>query len=158
MHRTRLFVAATLAVVLTAGLASCAPGDREATPDASETPVAPLPTPSGEAQAAFDPDANATVNKPLFDAINKAVIEKSGSRTGKKFTVALAAAGFPLDRMELTPDRTAVDLAADSVIFSVQIGEECLIGQYGVKGYDSTIAPMLGSSKCLIGVTRKIDW
>lgn len=62
--------------------------------------------------------------------------------------------------MEVTFDRTAVDLEADSIQFSVRLHGECLIGQVGPDGdgYHSIVAPLLGSGTCLIGATRQIDW
>lgn len=60
--------------------------------------------------------------------------------------------------MELTPDRTTVNLAADNVSFSIRFGTTCLIGQYGNTGYASTVQKLLSTSRCLVGTTRTIDW
>ncbi len=53
--------------------------------------------------------------------------------------------------MELTWWDTPDGHMADSVFFSVQIMGECLIGQIAVWGYDSTIAPVLGTGRCMVG-------
>jgi hypothetical protein len=60
--------------------------------------------------------------------------------------------------MELTPDRTAADLAADNIQFSVRIGDECLLGQFGNTGYVSAVGDVLSTGRCLVGKTRPIDW
>lgn len=154
MHRTRALAWASIAVALVAGVTGCAP-DRTSLlePEPSNTPG---PAPSYA--PAFDPNAGATGNQAFFDLVNKATISLDSSPGGKKMINALVAAGFPKDGMELTPDRTAINLSADNIQFSVLLGDECLIGQEGNIGYDSTVQPVLGSGKCLVGVTRKITW
>ena len=160
MHRTRALVAASLAVVLTASLAACTPENTEVlpTPEASSSATAaPAPMPT------FDPEGTALANLEYFDAVNTATIKAARdaglpARRGKKLINALVAAGFAKEDMEVTPDRTAISLDADAVVFSVRLSGDCLIGQYGIEGYKSMVAPMLGTRKCLVGVTRKIDW
>ena len=154
MHRSRALVGASIAVVLVASLAGCAP-DRssELEPEPSSAP-GPAPTYA----PAFDPAAGASGNQAFFDLVNKATLSLDKNPGGKKLINALVEAGFPKSEMELTPDRTAIDLQADNVQFSVLLGEECLIGQQGNIGYTSTVQPVLGSGKCLVGVTRKITW
>jgi hypothetical protein len=60
--------------------------------------------------------------------------------------------------MEVTPDRTAINGAADNIQFSVRLNGSCLIGQYGNIGYASTTAQLLSTGRCLVGATRPIDW
>jgi hypothetical protein len=161
MRRTHALAATSIAVLLVTSLVSCAPTDRESLIDPEPTSTAPGPVPT--AAPSFDPTLSAEVNLAYFDSVNEALIEKEQDagrvvRRGKKFVDALVAAGFPKANMEVTPDRTAIGLDADSVVFSVAVGTDCLVGQIGIEGYDSTIAPLLGSGKCLVGVTRTIDW
>ena len=63
--------------------------------------------------------------------------------------------------MQVTPDRTAVDLQADTIQFSVLFNGECLIGQYGPAsgGYHSIgrRAARAREPVCS-GETRPIDW
>lgn len=154
MHRMRVLAGASIAVVLVAVLAGCAP-ERGSLLD-PEPSTTPGPAPSYA--AAFDPNAGASGNQAFFDLVNKATISLDSSPGGKKMINALVEAGFPKTAMELTPDRTAIDLSADNIQFSVLLGDECLIGQEGNIGYNSTVQPVLGSGKCLVGVTRKITW
>jgi len=60
--------------------------------------------------------------------------------------------------MEVTADRTTVNVDADQLQFAVRVNGTCLIGQYGGGTYNSVAASLLDTGKCLIGATRPIDW
>ena len=60
--------------------------------------------------------------------------------------------------MQVTPDTTPTRNNTDSIQFSVQLGNECLIGQFGGGEYTSVVAPALATGGCLVGKTRPIDW
>ncbi len=134
----------------------------------SHNNVAPTASPSVEPTGEDEPDVIPTLvpggtaeqNKPFFDYLNKQTIALTATPAGQTFIDALAAAGFDRGSMQLTPDNTAAGLQADSIQFSVQIGDQCLIGQWGTgsKGYKSMIAPVVPGIGCLIGETRPIDW
>ena len=145
---------AVLVVALALTLAGCA----------AETPTVPMPlptsSPSASASAPAEPDTSATGQKAMFDETNNATIAAAGGANpgGRAFVDALVAAGFDKAAMQLTPDKTAINLDADNIQFSVLIGEDCLVGQYGNVGYQSTVLPVLATGKCLVGTTRAIDW
>ena len=105
-------------------------------------------------------DLAASDNLAYFDSVNVAVIAADASAGGRAFIDALVAAGFEKSQMEVTADRTTVDLPADSVQFAVLFEGDCLIGQYGPAsgGYHSAVGPALGTGGCLVGETRHIDW
>ena len=119
----------------------------------------PVPTASPSASpSAPDPDS-AEGRLETFDGVNAATIAAAdGHPGGRAFVDALVAAGFDKSAMQLTPDKTAIGLDADSVQFSVHIGDECLIGQFGSTGYHSVILPAIDTMGCLIGNTRPINW
>ena len=77
----------------------------------------------------------------------------------QQFVDGLAAAGFAKADMQMTADRTTVNLTPGSVQFSVLINGGCLIGQFGedIGGYHSMVAPVLRTGKCLIGDTVPIQ-
>lgn len=141
-------------------LAGCAP--QQATPRPTpthsstaqpEAPATPAPTPT------FKPDLAASENQEYFDWVAAGVVAADASAGGPAFVDALTAGGFDKAQMEVTFDRTAVDLEADSIQFSVRLHGKCLIGQAGPgDNYHSIITPLLGSGACLVGVTRQIDW
>lgn len=131
----------------------------------SQTPPAPSPTPTvsptetAPAAPALVPGGTAAENRPFFDAVNTATLAANSAADGRAFIDGLVAAGFTKTDMEVTPDTTSIDLAADSIQFSVRIGDHCLIGQNGANmGYHSELASVLDTGRCLIGTTRPIDW
>jgi hypothetical protein len=147
---TRAGLVATT-VLLAVVLAGCVDAP-EPTPTASETtaPVDETPT--------IDLDGTAADNKEFFDLLNTDLIAAGGALDGRAFIDNLIAAGYPRSDMEVTPDRTAINGAADNIQFSIRLNGSCLIGQYGNIGYDSIATALLTTGKCLIGSTRTIDW
>ena len=142
---------AALIAALALTLAGCA--------EPAPTPM-PLPSSSPSASASAAPDTSAAGQLPLFDLTNNATISLAdGSNPGgRAFIDSLVAAGFDKTAMQLTPDKTAINLDADNIQFSVLIGADCLVGQYGNVGYQSAVLPVLSTGKCLVGTTRAIDW
>lgn len=158
MRSRRTFVivvvaaAAVGAALTTVSYASAArtievPAARSASPSHTSTPTpTPTPTPSVSEELAS------------FDEANQALIAKGGTLSGRAFIDNLVAAGFQRSAMQLTADTTTVGLKADNIEFSILIGSQCLIGQYGVVGYASTVQPELATHDCLIGSTKSINW
>ena len=114
----------------------------------------------GERDADVEPRPLGIREPQLFDAVNLGVAAANASAGGRDFIDALVTAGFDKSQMEVTADRTTVDLQADSVQFAVLFSDECLVGQYGSAsgGYHSAVRPALGTGGCLVGETRPIDW
>lgn len=162
--RTAVSVAAcATALALGAALSGCTPeGPAAASPspslsvsDSADPVASATPTPD----PAFVPGGSAAENRPYFDFTNTRVVAATPSAKGRDFVDALAAAGFDTAAMELTADTTSIGLDADSVQFSVKIGEDCLIGQYGPKsgGYHSVVAKPIATGRCLVGQTVPVD-
>jgi hypothetical protein len=161
----RLDIAAVRALagaVLVAGLVGCtAPSVPDTAPTPSARPTATAaPTPMPSAGPTLRPDLSASENLAFFHAVNQGVVAANPDAGGREFVDALVAAGFDKTQMEVTADRTTVDLRADSVQFAVLFQGECLVGQYGPAsgGYHGAVRPALGSGGCLVGQTRPIDW
>lgn len=130
-----------------------------------ETPVpAPSPTPTASATPAppsgpeIDLEGSAADNLDYFDLVNTELIAAGGALDGRAFIDNLVAAGYPKADMEVTPDSTAIDIAADNIQFAVRLNGTCLIGQYGNVGYASTTGDLLSTGRCLVGATRPITW
>lgn len=155
MQRTRALAAAALAVALVGGLAGCAP-DRSLEPEPTVTTAAPQPEPT--VAPTFDPLLTATENHGYFNAVNTKTVRADGEPLGRDFIDGLVDAGFPKAAMEVTFDKTAINLDADNVQFSVLIDGDCLVGQFGNVGYQSAVLPVLSTGACLVGNTRPIDW
>jgi hypothetical protein len=137
-------------VALAAALAGCVP-------TAAPTPT-PKPSSTTDDAPKIDLNGTASQNKAYFDYVNKKFIDEGGDLSGRPFIDNLVKAGYAKVNMEVTPDRTTVNLAADNISFSIRFGNTCLIGQYGNTGYSSTAVKLLTTSRCLVGTTRKIDW
>lgn len=150
----RSVIAAAVGLLAVTALAGCVASAPK--PTASATSTA-----SGSAAPAtptIDLNGTANQNKAYFDMVNQKLIAAGGDLSGRPFIDNLIRAGYPKVDMEVTPDRTAANLAADNIQFSVRFGTTCLIGQYGNIGYASTVTKVLATGRCLVGTTRTIDW
>lgn len=152
-----VFLGAWLITAAVSGTGWFASADSEKTEKLRPTPTAtstPLP------DLTFVPGGSAEQNFGFFNQVNRAVIAAKPSAKGRDFVDALTAGGFDRSAMQLTADVTYIDLEADTIVFSVQIGTECLLGQYGPAsgGYQGIMAPVVEGVGCLVGQTRPIDW
>ena len=136
---------------------SPAPGSADPSPAAS-SPAAPSSTATPTTVAGFLSDGTARANKAWFDAVNTKLFAANGSANGRAIIDSLTAAGFEKAAMQVTPDKTSINGGPDSILFSVKIGDSCLLGQHGGDGYSSAIEAALKSGLCLVGKTRAIDW
>lgn len=121
------------------------------------TNAAPIATPTGPAPTMVA-GGGAAENKPYFDYVNQRTLAADPKAGSHAIVDALAAAGFSKEDMEVTFDRTSVDLEADYIIVSVKLGGQCLIGQRVAGAYASEIAAPISTGDCLIGRTQPIDW
>lgn len=157
--RARAGAAAVLAATALAfALTGCTPGAApSASPSTTPTPTA---TASGAPAPELVPGGTAQQNLPFFDQVNKATLAAHPDAKGRDFIDALVAAGFTKSDMQVTVDTTTIGLKANSIQFSVKMGDTCLIGQNGADagGYNSEVTPVLSTGACLIGQTRAIDW
>lgn len=163
MGRPRLAGALVAVTVVGLALVGCTPNEQtpmpvpgpstsssaSPKPEVVEAPIAPTMLPGGTVLA----------NHDFFDYVNKKLFAGNSKPGGKAIIDNLVKAGFDKAAMQITPDKTSVlRLDADSIVFSVRIGPECLIGQISGHGYHSTIGPVLSEGLCLAGKTRPIDW
>ncbi|MFF2051589.1 DUF6993 domain-containing protein [Leifsonia sp. NPDC058194] len=149
---------ALAAAVVALALAGCTPGTTPtATPSATPTPTA---TATGAPAPELVPGGTAQQNLPFFNKVNTATLAANPDAKGRDFIDALVAAGFTKADMQVTVDTTTIGLKANSIQFSVKMGDTCLIGQNGADagGYNSMTTPVLSTGACLIGQTRPIDW
>jgi len=144
------FIIAVIAVTLMAGCSS-----PSTLPTVDPSTSAPVPSASPTTRE-FDPDATADDTLAFFDSIVAPLETDDGLPAGKDVIAALVAAGFDPALMELTADKTAIGLDADSIEFSVKQNGACIIGQFGSFGYRSVVMPLLDTDKCLIGKTTEI--
>jgi hypothetical protein len=145
-------------LVLAIALAGCSP----TAPTPSAAPPSGSAGPSGTATPApapsYRPDGTAQANKAWFDAVNTKLFAANNGADGRAIIDSLVSAGFDKAAMQVTPDKTSINGGVDSILFSVKIGDSCLLGQHGGGGYSSAVEKALASGLCLIGKTRAIDW
>ena len=155
-HRTGRAIALTLAAAV--ALSGCVASTPQPTATPSnEASVAPSPeaTPTGPI---LRPGEAAAANRQFFDLINTEYQDANGQGDGRSIVDNLIDNGFSKQDMEVTPDSTAIGLATDSIVVSVRIKGECLLGQFTPEEYVSSVEPLLGTGGCLVGKTRAIDW
>jgi hypothetical protein len=156
LNRTRRTVVTVAACMfVTVALAGCMSGPTAPVP--TYTPVGSPSATSQPTNPVLLPDGTAAENKAYFDFINESFYANHGKSNGKSIVNNLVAAGFTKQAMEVTFDNTQVT-AADSIIVSVRMQGECLIGQFGSSRYSSDVGAMLSTGSCLIGKTRPITW
>lgn len=133
--------------------------DVVATPSETSAEAA-TPDPAAAAPVTFVPGGTAQQNLPFFTEIVATVWGGPEQVAGRAYIDALTSAGFDKTAMQVTPDVSTIGNAAESIEFSVRLGEECLVGQVGPSIGDPVIVvlPGLSSGGCLIGQTRTIDW
>jgi hypothetical protein len=156
-----MFTGARLAILASAvlvgvGLAGCAGGAPMPVP--TYTPTATSSPGAGSTEPKLRPGQGAEANLPFFDQLLDEFASANGMGTSRGIVDALVAGGFEKADIEVTPDTTAINLAADSIIVSVRIKGECLVGQLAPGDHSSEIAPLLATGRCLVGETLPIDW
>jgi hypothetical protein len=130
---------------------------------------APMPVPTTEPSPTRTPGAittepelrpgqSAAANQQYFDLVSDAFHRANGMGTSRGIVDHLVGAGFEKADIEVTPDSTAINIAVDSIIVSVRIKGECLVGQFSPAQFSSVVAPVLGTGRCLVGETLLIDW
>lgn len=149
-------------VVASAALAGCVTSATAPSPSTTSGAASARPTATPAASPTRAPTlvagGTAQENRAYFDAVNTRLFAANASANGRSIIDNLVAAGFDKASMQVSPDRTAINGAVDSILFSVKIGDSCLLGQHGGGGYSSAVEAALTSGACLIGKTRAIDW
>lgn len=140
-------------------LAGCVQGPPTPVPTYTPTNTrTATPTPTPEPVPTLIPAGTAEQNYDYFAHVVGTFYEAQGKADGRKHIDNLVSAGFTKADMEVTDDKTPFGYDADSIVFSVKLGDQCLIGQVFSSDYTTDIASVLGTGKCLVGQTRAIDW
>ena len=145
-----------LAVVVSLAGCVAGPGEPVATPTATATPT-PTPTPTPTADPVLVPGGTAGQNRPYFEFVIFRLLEASSQPTSLEIVDALVVAGFPRESLQVTADTTRVGDPADSILFSVLIDGQCLLGQIAKGSFEAELADVLGSGRCLVGRTVSLD-
>lgn len=146
------------AIVAAAGalvLAGCTSPEPMPTPTQRHTgSAAPAPTPSSSPTPEPVFDGTASDNQAYFDHLNRELIDAGGATGGAAFIDNLVEHGYPRENMEVTPDKTAIGIGADNIVFSIRFGDTCLLGQWGNIGYTSLVTEVLSTGRCIVGTAH----
>ena len=154
---TRATLIAGAALALVVALTSCAPGEGDpvATPTASRPTPTPTPTPTADPELV--PGGTAGQNRPYFQFVIERLLATTPQPASLAIVDTLTAAGFDRAAMQVTADTTRVGDPADSILFSVLIDGQCLLGQVAQGALQTQLADVLGSGRCLVGRTLSLD-
>ena len=155
MTRPRRFaLRLVVAGAVIAALAGCTQPEPMPTPEpsvsSSATPSAEPTTPPVGANM----EGTAADNQAFFDETNRALIDSGVALNGEAFVANLERVGYPRSAMEVTPDQTSIGIAADNIVFSINFGETCLLGQWGNIGYTSLVTEVTSTGRCIIGTAH----
>lgn len=148
-----------MTVAVVAGMLVISGCQAEPKPVIEEPPPAPtvVDEETVEVIPEFIPDGSAEDNLPYIDY----VLTQAGAGTGLfgslDAVAVLENAGFDRAHMEVTSDRTALELAAESITIAVIIDGACALGQWSSDWYTSEVTPVLGAGTCLLGDTLSLD-
>ncbi len=156
MRIQRVVAALAATAVAATVLAGCAP-EPVPKPTPTDSPTAGADAP---AEPTYLPNGSAEDNLPIFTEVTERVWASDHRNQGRAYVDALVDAGFDKEAMQVTADLSTVQRQAESILFSVKWGSECLIGQVGPETGDplATVMDAVGEGVCLIGNTREIDW
>ena len=119
-------------------------------PPLSPQEATPTPTPTPEAIL----DGTAAENQEFFDTVNRELIASGTALNGAAFVDNLVSHGYDRAVMEVTPDTTAIGVAADNIVFTIRFADSCLLGQWGNIGYTSLVTDIPSTGRCIIGTPR----
>lgn len=144
-------------------VAGCSAFGVSEAPTATPTPTISVdvtPSPSEPTEPGLAPEGTASENLEYFTTVVQEVWAGAEAGEGRSYIDALVAAGFDKAAMQVTEDMSTVGNPAESIQFSVEWGEECLVGQVGSATGDpfTVVVDALPGGGCLLGQTRPIDW
>ena len=154
----RLTAVIAAAIVITMAMAGCA----EATEMPRPTiPASQEPTPTPTSTPTADPElvvgGTAGQNRPYVEFVMTQLINVSPQMTSLEIADALVAAGFDRAALQVTEDTTRVGSRADSILFSILIERQCLLGQVADGAVATSLGDVLGTGRCLVGRTVSLD-
>jgi hypothetical protein len=136
-------------------ITGCSPTEEQPAPTAVTTPTA---TATPEPDPEFIAGGTAEQNRPYFEFVLNGLLEQNAQPTSRMVVDSLAGAGFDKAAMQVTVDTTPVGQPADSILVSVLLDSQCLIGQIIGGELSTQLADVLGTGRCLVGRTLSIDW
>ncbi len=155
LSRAALIGAAAISIVLV--LSACVAAEPEPVASPTSTRPTPTPSPTPTADPELVPGGTAGQNRPYFAFVIERLLATTPQPASLAIADTLTAAGFDRAAMQVTEDTTRVGDPADSILFSVLIDGQCLLGQVAQGALQTQLADVLGSGRCLVGRTVSLD-
>jgi len=155
-RHARLPVIAVTLLAVAITLAGCVPVAPQPVPTVSRT-ATPTPTPTETPDPELVAGGTAGQNRPFVEFVISALLESTSQPSSLAIIDTLVAAGFDKASMEITKDTTRVGDPADSILFSVLISGQCLLGQVAQGSVATELGDVLGTGRCLVGRTLSLD-
>lgn len=138
-------------------LSGCAQESPEPQPTRSSSTPTPTPTPTPTVDPELVIGGTAGQNRPFFEFVIDRLLVTTAAPSSLGVIEALVSAGFDRAAMQVTPDTTRVGEPADSILVSVLIDGQCLLGQVAQGAFETQLADVLGSGRCMVGRTLSLD-
>jgi len=153
--------AAIATILIAVGGCTAVTPEPLATRTAATATPAPTPTPTPTATPTADPTlvegGTAGQNRPYLEFVITRELLNTPQPSSLFLVDTLVAAGFDRAALQVTEDTTRVGDPADSILFSVLINEQCLLGQVAQGAVTTELADVLGTGRCLVGRTLSLD-
>jgi hypothetical protein len=143
-------------IVLVSVLAGCQAVDIDE-PSNIPAPEATMPAPAEPEVPVYVEGGSAEENLPYITWVLGQAGAGVGAFGSLDAVAALEEAGFERSAIEVTSDRTRLELAAESISVSVVVDGDCAIAQWSGDWLVSSVQPVLGSGTCLLGDTLSLD-
>lgn len=144
------------AIVTALALAGCTPTPDVPQPTPSETRT-PTPTPTPSATPELVEGGTAGQNRPFVEFVIGQLLSSNSEPASLEIIDTLVASGFDRAAMQVTADTTRVGSRADSILFSILIDRQCLLGQVADGAVTTSLGDVLGTGRCLVGRTVSLD-
>ncbi len=147
------------AIVVAIALSGCVSGPVSpmATPTESRPTPTATPTPTPTADPELVPGGTAGQNRPFVEFIIGRLLASNPQPASLEIIDTLVAGGFDRTTMQVSEDTTRVGSRADSILFSILIEGQCLLGQVAGGAVATSLADVLGTGRCLVGRTVSLD-
>ncbi|MDX2026271.1 DUF6993 domain-containing protein [Microcella sp.] len=153
--RQRVTLAAVV-VAMSLMLSGCvAPTEMPRPTTSSSRTASPTPTPTVAPERVEG--GTAGQNRPYVEYVMARLISVSPQMTSLEIADTLVAAGFDRAALQVTDHATRVGSRADSILFSILIDGQCLLGQVADGAVTTSVGDVLGTGKCLVGRTVSLD-
>lgn len=138
-------------------LTGCTLEEPQPLPAPSASASTPAPSPTPVADPVLIQGGTAGQNRAYLEFVIANVVQTTPQPSSLAIVDALAAAGFDRAAIQVTADTTRVGDPADSILFSVLIDDQCVLGQVAQARLTTELADVLGSGQCLVGRTLSLD-